>query len=182
MRIPWHCQPPLDRSGFVPRHPWPDDCTVQWGGHAPTERSPSLRFFIEVFPAGTYIRAESATSLGEAENRAWARHQRELACPGHEWVPSGDGQKDRKDGVGWCRLCNRFESNVLPVRTICEGCGCIVRLWSPRLCRPCWEGEPDERLTPSERESRTSLRNLERWEAQIRQGEHELFDVEDFER
>lgn len=161
MRIPLHCTAPFDRSGFTPQHPWPDDCTVQWGEPAPTERDPDDCFFVEVFPAGTYIRAESATSIAEAEDRAWAQHQRELACPAHEWVPDGGGQRDRKDGVGWCRLCRRFESNVLPVRTICEGCGCIVKLYSARLCRPCYDGEPDERLTPGEQERRARRRMFE---------------------
>lgn len=156
MIIADQCKPGEWRGHYTPVHPWPEDCTVQWGDLDGT-RHPT---FFEAFPKGTYLRGEGAT-LEAAEGRAWAQHQREIACPGHEWSPVGGGQPERLDGVGWCVLCRRFESNVLPVRTVCATCGLTVKLYSATRCKPCLEATPDDLLTATERHCRWALRLLD---------------------
>lgn len=168
MRIADHCLPGGYRGGYEPAHPWPEDCYVQWGDD-PTKRPAdagdrAASTFFEAFPTGTYLRGQGAT-LRAAEDRAWAQHQRELACPGHVWSPIGGGQPERLDGFGWCTLCRRAEDGVLPVRTVCEVCGQTVKLWSATRCRPCYDATPDEELTPQQRASRRMAARYDAWMA-----------------
>lgn len=157
MIIASHCEP----SAYRPAHPWPDDCTVQWGTYPPEHKLPA---FFEAFPENTYLRGEGA-DVRAAEDRAWAQHQRELACPGHVWSPIGGGQPERLDGFGWCTLCRRAEDGVLPVRTVCEVCGQTVKLWSATRCRPCYDATPDEELTPQQRANRRMAAWYDAWMA-----------------
>lgn len=163
MRIASHCLPGGHRGGYEPAHPWPEDCYVQWG-EDPAKRPADSRHrdaptFFEALPTGTYLRGEGPT-LRAAEDRAWAQHQREMACPGHVWSPVGGGQAERLDGYGWCTLCRRAQAGVLPIRTVCATCGETVALYSAVRCRPCLDATPDDQLTDAERVVRRSLRAL----------------------
>lgn len=147
-----------NHAGHTPIHPWPEDCMVQWGGRGLVLGSkPYHTAFFEAFPAGTFIRGEGAT-VAEAEDRAWAQHQREVACGEHAWSPMQPGGRERLDGCGWCTRCGRFESKALPIRTVCGTCGKAGPLYTHEDCRACYDKTPDEDLDPLSLE----LRRFER--------------------
>jgi hypothetical protein len=110
-RIAPHCQPGGWRGGYTPRHPW-GATRIQWGTHRDGA-------FVEACPPeplGGFIRADAST-LAEAEDRAWAKLQRALSCPGHEYE-----RRNYRNGAGFCRHCNRFESRAFEPLERCAVC------------------------------------------------------------
>lgn len=78
--------------------------------------------FVEVAPTSpkTFVRGEGAT-LAEAEQAAWDKTQRLLACPSHEFETRG-----YTNGAGFCRHCGMFASEVFDVAEVgnpCTVCG-----------------------------------------------------------
>ncbi len=119
---------------------WPDDCSVQWGGHGVVlgsgEEPGYNTAFFEAFPGnGGFIRGEGKT-VEEAEADAFAIHGREVACDlagGHAWsrnrLLSGhqarqrNGRPVRKvslylNGGGFCRRCGAFKTVFKPVHKL----------------------------------------------------------------
>lgn len=92
---------------YTPTCAWPDDCTVQWGHGL----IPAVPFF-EAFPRGTFIRGEGET-IAEAEQKAFAKYQRDLACD-HVWGRQRPGGALYTNGAGWCRKCGGFRSRMFP--------------------------------------------------------------------
>lgn len=90
---------------YAPTCAWPDDCTVQWGNGI----IPATPFF-EAFPTGTFIRGEGA-SIAEAEQQAFDRYQRDLACD-HLWGRNRPGHSAYTNGAGWCRKCGGFRGKM----------------------------------------------------------------------
>lgn len=94
-----------DTPSYEPRHPWPDDCTVQWG-HGIAPATP----FFEAFVPGTFLRGEGAT-IAEAENRAFQRYRFEQGCE-HRWGRKRPGGQMYVNGAGWCQRCCAFRSEM----------------------------------------------------------------------
>ena len=92
---------------YQPQCAWPDDCTVQWG-HGIV---PAVPFF-EAFPKGTFIRGEGA-DIAEAERKAFAKYQRDLACD-HVWGRQRPGGALYTNGAAFCRKCGGFRGSMFP--------------------------------------------------------------------
>lgn len=115
----------INYGRYALRHPWPDDCFVQGGDAGLVMRRGGGSYrtaFVEVSPSDpkTFIRGEGAT-LAAAEDAAWGKLQRILACPGHEFETRG-----YTNGAGFCRHCGMFASGVFDVAEVgnpCTVCG-----------------------------------------------------------
>lgn len=97
----------------VPSEDWPEDCTVQWGGHGVvlSDRpggSYGTAFFEAFPPAGGFIRGEGET-IALAEAKALARFRRESACQ-HRW-----GRDRWTNGGALCRNCGAFQTVFTPI-------------------------------------------------------------------
>lgn len=113
-------------------HDWPDGTFAQGGKVTRASREGSGHdaedlVFIETFPRdpATYLRGEGATFV-DAEASAWARWQTITTCPAtsgptgaHEFETRG-----YRNGAGFCRACNLFQSHVFDLRDI--GSVCVV--------------------------------------------------------
>ena len=68
---------------------WPDNATVQWGGHGlVVGKNPYQTAFFEVFTPGGFIRGEGKV-IGDAEESAFRQFQKEMKCAssnGHTWT------------------------------------------------------------------------------------------------
>lgn len=74
--------------------------------------------FVEAFPEnGGFFRGEGAT-VEEAELNAWNKYYASQKCVEHEWETRG-----YKNGAGFCKHCNMFESGVFDVKIVGEPCG-----------------------------------------------------------
>lgn len=84
------------------RHPWPDGCGVQGGSSGVVfHQGGSYRTaFVEVFPAGTFLRGEGVT-IADAEDACWAKYQVLAKCP-HD---QGFERRDYVNGSGFCLRC-----------------------------------------------------------------------------
>ena len=117
----------ITRTSHTTVHPWPADCFLQGGtaGLVFTKTGSYRTAFVEAFPADpqTFIRGEGPT-LAEAEDAAWGKLQRHLACPGHDFECRG-----YTNGAGFCRHCSMFSSKVFDPATLCEVCA-VPTDWS----------------------------------------------------
>jgi hypothetical protein len=130
------------RNGFLEdpydcKKGWPDSCFVQCGGNGliigkginevfasgdplkeVVENVVRETAFFEAFPRdpSTFIRGEGAT-IEEAEEKAWGKYERILACPGHEFE-----RKGYTSGAAICKNCNLFMSEVFEPSTKCVVC------------------------------------------------------------
>jgi len=118
---------------YLCKHDWAEDCFVQCGGdgivferkgalvniftsekpletYAEERSLPSTytTAFFEAFPnnPATFLRGEGKT-IEEAEEQAWQKFQRYLACAGHEFEKRG-----YTNGAGFCKHCNMFACKV----------------------------------------------------------------------
>jgi len=68
---------------------WPDNATVQWGGHGVViGKDPYQTAFFEVFTPGGFLRGEGKI-ISEAEESAFKKFQKEMKCEnsgGHTWT------------------------------------------------------------------------------------------------
>lgn len=93
---------------YSPRHEWPGDTLVQWGGNGIVlgKESYSTAFF-EAFPdkkitsGGGFIRGEGKT-IADAEDDAFARYTKESSCQ-HIW-----GREHYRNSGQLCRRCRAF--------------------------------------------------------------------------
>lgn len=86
-----------------------------------TEKPPPAHYttaFFEAFPdmpgidGSIFLRGEGKT-VAEAEQQAWEKYQKHLACPGHEFERRG-----YTNGGGFCKHCNMFKGKVFePLET-----------------------------------------------------------------
>jgi hypothetical protein len=103
-------------SGYQPRHDWPGDTLVQWGGHGVVlGRNPYTTAFFEAFPdkeittSGGFIRGEGKT-IEEAEDDAFAKFGRQSSCS-HLW-----GREHYRNSGQLCRHCRAFRcGHVKPI-------------------------------------------------------------------
>lgn len=74
--------------------------------------------YFEAFPRDpdTFIRGEGKT-LEEAEDKAWAKFERQSACPGHTFERQG-----YRNGAGICSQCKLFRSAVFEPLEHCGQC------------------------------------------------------------
>lgn len=93
---------------YVPRHDWPGDTLVQWGGGGLVlGKNPRVTAFFEAFPdekastAGGFIRGEGVT-IEEAEDAAFAKFTKENGC-NHLW-----GREHYRNSGQLCRHCRAF--------------------------------------------------------------------------
>lgn len=100
-------------SEYQPRHEWPGDTLVQWGGRGVVlGKNPYTTAFFEAFPdkkvtaGGGFIRGEGKT-IEEAEDAAFAQFTRETSCQ-HLW-----GREHYTNGGQLCRHCRAFRSGHL---------------------------------------------------------------------
>ena len=87
---------------------WPVEMFIQGGKSGLVlvrAGSNYLTAFVEVFPAGSFIRGEGAT-ITEAEASAWAQYQAGLGCA-HEYEARG-----YTNGAGFCKKCGQFGTGV----------------------------------------------------------------------
>jgi hypothetical protein len=94
---------------FAPQHPWPEGTGVQFGVNGivfGAKSGPYRTAFFEVFPQDpqTFVRGEGDTPAA-AEDAAWARWERIVACDGHVMERRG-----YRNGGGVCANCNLFVS------------------------------------------------------------------------
>ena len=98
---------------YQPRHDWPGDTLVQWGGNGVVlgKNSYTTAFF-EAFPdksvtvAGGFIRGEGKT-IAEAEDDAFAQFTKEASCQ-HLW-----GREHYRNSGQLCRHCRAFRCDQL---------------------------------------------------------------------
>lgn len=95
-------------SEYQPRHEWPGDTLVQWGGRGVVlGKNPYTTAFFEAFPdkkltaGGGFIRGEGKT-IEEAEDDAFAQFTRETSCQ-HLW-----GRENYTNSGQLCRHCRAF--------------------------------------------------------------------------
>lgn len=149
---------------------WPDDCFVQCGarGMVFTGNDNSLEralttaegaidaltgksehyvtAFFEAFPRDpdTFIRGEG-TTIEEAEQKAWDKFQRHLACENHEFERRG-----YTNGAGFCKNCGLFKSAAFEPTTECYLCGAKTYYGNTNdsryYCEVCKDQVPDELL------------------------------------
>lgn len=100
------------------QHPWPDFKIQANGTGVVVGKEPYLTAFFEAFPRepSTFIRGEGA-DVQTAENNAWEKYQRILACKNHEYKRHND------NGSGICIHCGLFQRDVLPCLNKCVICG-----------------------------------------------------------
>lgn len=115
-------------SPYLCRHPWPD-CTIQCGG------SEKFGFFFEAFPRNpdTMLRGDSKASLEDAEDRAWAQHQRHQACPLSHTDPNNFERREYRNGVGFCRQCGFCSTSIFEPAETCVACGKATYYTQDRL-------------------------------------------------
>ena len=116
------------RPGIRLQHPWPDDCFVQGGasGIVFSRAGNYTTAFFEAFPRNpnTFLRGEG-TTVEDAEDNAWAKHQQYLSCQS----PTGDHEYETrgyKNGAGFCKHCDMFASkvfNLADIGSVCFICG-----------------------------------------------------------
>lgn len=108
-------------NAHTPTHAWPDDCYVQWGasGIVLSKTGARKTAFFEAFPTApkTFIRGEGNT-VAEAEAAAFAKYERQTACPGHEFE-----RGSYRNGAGICKHCRMFSSEVFEPLETCVVCG-----------------------------------------------------------
>lgn len=79
--------------------------------------------FFEAFPKvsgfGTFIRGEGK-DIDEAEQNAWDKFQKQLACVEHHWTRKVHGRV-RSDGYAQCELCG-LRATALEPTTKCSKC------------------------------------------------------------
>lgn len=100
-------------ADYEPRHDWPGDTLVQWGGNGLVlgEGSYTTAFF-EAFPdkklsaAGGFIRGEGAT-IEAAEADAFAKFSKQSNC-NHLW-----GREHYRNSGQLCRHCRAFRCDQL---------------------------------------------------------------------
>jgi hypothetical protein len=107
---------------------WPEGTFLQ-GGHKGVVfvRGSNESYettFVEAFVKDTtdsgFYRGEGET-IAAAEEAAWRKYQRNLACGEHEWEARG-----YKNGGGFCKKCNTFGSEVIDPADLgqfCYSCG-----------------------------------------------------------
>jgi hypothetical protein len=98
---------------YQPRHEWPGDTLVQWGGHGLVlSKSSYTTAFFEAFPdkkitdRGGFIRGEGKT-IEEAEDDAFAKFTKESSCQ-HLW-----GREHYRNSGQLCRHCRAFRCKTL---------------------------------------------------------------------
>lgn len=122
---------------------WGDDVFLQGGyrGIVLSEKGKHYSTcFIEAFPEGTFIRGEGET-LEEAEKAAWDKHQKYLACQGHDWETRG-----YTNGAGFCKNCNRFQSHCFTgeqLKQYCYFCGTGTTYGQTTVLNDNWEWVED---------------------------------------
>jgi hypothetical protein len=119
-----HCLPTGWRGRSTPHDlvcEWPQDCYVQWGGKGLVLCSGGGSYvtaFFEAFPTDppTFLRGEGAT-VEEAERMAFAKLQRQLGCPAHEF------ERGRyRNGAALCKHCGLFNSVAFEPLDRCVVC------------------------------------------------------------
>lgn len=110
---------------YVTQHDWGGGIKLQCGEKGlvlGADTSYTTAFF-EAFPTydghGAFLRGEGS-NLVEAEQRAWEKHQRILACPEHEWTRVVRGE-ERTDGYATCTRCALCTDALAPT-TSCSVC------------------------------------------------------------
>jgi hypothetical protein len=131
---------------------WPEDCFVQAGekGLVLARHSYSTAFF-EAFPKNpsTFIRGEGKT-VAKAEKSAWVQFQKYLQCPGHEFE-----RRSYKNGAGFYRHCELFNSNAFQPLTKCSRCGRPTYFSEDAdgnwWCKVCIQFQPKDKRTAMQR-------------------------------
>jgi hypothetical protein len=155
------------RKGYPCAFPWPENCFVQAGarGVVFAEAGAYRTAFFEAFPRDpdTFLRGEGA-SVAEAEAACWEKHQRILACSGHDFERRG-----RRDGYAFCRHCDLGGRFLEPLER-CHDCGAptyhgqdVGGNW---LCKQHYEALPEERWSPSRTRVERMRREADDLEAQ----------------
>ena len=100
-------------ADYKPRHDWPGDTLVQWGGNGVVlGKNPYSTAFFEAFPdeklstAGGFIRGEGAT-IEDAEADAFAKFTKQDEC-NHLW-----GREHYRNSGQLCRHCRAFRCDQL---------------------------------------------------------------------
>ena len=98
---------------------WPEDCFIQ-GNFGNGEK---IKAFVEVFPKNpsTMIRSD-ASSIEEAEEKAWNKYQNYLVCELNHTNPENFDRRDYRNGVGFCKSCGMFQKIFEPLEICCK-CG-----------------------------------------------------------
>lgn len=73
--------------------------------------------FVEAFLDDSFYRGEG-DSIEAAEAACWDKYVRTTACSGHEWEARG-----YKNGAGFCKHCNKFESKRFTPEQLGLYCG-----------------------------------------------------------
>lgn len=148
-------------------HDWPEDMFIQGGEHGVVGvRSTGKTYttaFVEAFP-DTFIRGEGATIV-EAEDMAWEKYQRQLACSAHEYEARG-----YTNGLGICKKCSRSESDVFTGEQLgqfCATCG-VGTTYSCYSDKAIWDAEMGWIRDPATKEDKLN------WYCE----EHKLFKAE----
>lgn len=148
-------------------HDWPEDMFIQGGAHGVVGvRSTGKSYttaFVEAFP-DTFIRGEGAT-ITEAEDNAWKKYQRQLACSVHEYEARG-----YTNGLGICKKCGRSESDVFTGEQLgqfCFTCG-VGTTYSCYSDKAYWDANMGWVRDPGRKEDKLN------WYCE----EHKLFKAE----
>lgn len=136
------------KTGYTTKYNW--TCFAQCGGSGEKGNT----FFFEAFPELGMIRADSVVSMEDAEEKAWARHQKTLACILDHKDHNNLDRKYYENGCSFCKGCNQYiapDYSGLPPTTVCAKCG-IATYYSRNNkqethCEKCLNTLPDSDLT-----------------------------------
>lgn len=167
---------------FPCQHNWPEDCFVQCGGSEKYARPNGMRFFFEAFPRNpnTFIRADSAISIADAENKAFAKHQNHLSCKLDHANPVNFERRNYKNGLGFCINCGMSVSEIFQPLEKC--CQCEKNTYYTQdntgkwWCEKCWENVPDSLLTEFQKYNKESLIKPPLTDTEIQEGIAAVFD------
>lgn len=136
---------------------WPEDCKVQGGDKGivfdkKAEGGSYRTSFFEAFPRNpdTFIRGEGK-SMQEAEQKAWEKYQRYLACPADHEDPDNFERRGYKNGAGFCKECGLFRGKMFEPTEKCHNCGTATYYTSDKhgryWCEDCSDQIPEEDLS-----------------------------------
>lgn len=115
---------PLSNAGshVEAKHDWPSSVVLLQGGTNGIvfDRKSGTSYrtaFVEAFVDDSFYRGEG-TTVEEAETSCWDKYVKTVACPGHEWESRG-----YKNGAGFCKHCNKFESKRFTPEQLGMYCG-----------------------------------------------------------
>ena len=138
------------RPWYLCQFAWPDGCFVQCGSAGIVLGVAQTVCFFEAFPASpdTFLRAESAKSIADAELKCWEQWLRILQCDRDHTDPLNFEARGLQNGYGYCCGCRLGVPGITPPTHPCRQCGVLT--WYAQdierefWCQQCYPTRPVE--------------------------------------